>query len=221
MNPDWTGELLAPFLGNSHLSEPQQHSMSLHLEMLLKWNLKLNLTAIRDPKEIVTRHFGESFFLASQLFPSGEANLSAIDVGSGAGFPGLPLKLWVPSLVVTLIESNHRKATFLSEVIRALKLDQASVLAGRAESGSLQADLVTFRAVEHFDRILPVAFGLTRPGGRIAILIGRSQLEEAISLLQGASWDEPISVPNSRSRVVLVAAKADQKGQTDDDLIPV
>jgi 16S rRNA (guanine527-N7)-methyltransferase len=206
---DWTGELLAPYLGDSRLSNTQQHSISLYLEMLLRWNLKINLTAVRDPEEIVARHFGESLFLARQLFPYGDSNLSAIDIGSGAGFPGLPLKLWVPSLVLTLVESNHRKATFLREVIRALDLKQACVLAERAEVVSAKADVVIFRAVEHFDRILTVALTVARPGGRIAILIGRSQVGEARSLLPGATWGEPIPVPNSRSRVVLVAGKAD------------
>lgn len=208
MNHDWTKGLLAPFLGASSLSEPQQHSISLYLDMLLKWNLKVNLTAVRDPGEIVARHFGESLFLATRLFPSGDSNLSAIDIGSGAGFPGLPLKLWVPSLVLTLVESNHRKAAFLREVIRTLHLDRAYVLAERAEASTSQADLVTMRAVEHFDRILPVAQRLTRPGGRIAILIGRSQVEEARSLLPEASWGEPIPIPGSRSRVVLVGRKS-------------
>ena len=175
--------------------------------MLLKWNLKLNLTAIRDPEEIVARHLGESLFFARQLFPSGDSNLSAIDIGSGAGFPGLPLKIWAPSLALTLVESNQRKATFLREVIRALTLKQVSVLAERAEVITAGADVVTFRAVEHFERILPIAFKLTRPGGRVAIAIGISQVQEALSLLQQARWSEAIPVPNSRSRVVLMAEK--------------
>lgn len=207
VKPDRMGELLAPFLGDLRLSEAQQHSISIYLEMLLKWNLKINLTAVRDPDEIVTRHFGESLFLASQLFPYGDASLAAVDIGSGAGFPGLPLKLWAPSVVMTLVESNHRKATFLREVIRSLGLKQASVLAERAEAVSTKADLVTFRAVEHFEKILIVAFNVTKPGGRLAILIGRSQVGGARSLLPGATWGEPNPVPGSRSRVVLVAQK--------------
>lgn len=210
MNPEWRGEfgeLLAPFLGNSRLSEAQQNSMLLYLEILLKWNLKLNLTAVRDPREIVVRHFGESLFLGRRLFPSRDSELSAIDIGSGAGFPALPLKIWAPSLVLTLVESNHRKATFLREVIRALNMTQVFVRAERAEEISDQGDLVTFRAVEHFARILPVALRLAMPGGRIAILIGRSQVLEARSLLPSVSWGEPVSIPNSRSRVLLVGGK--------------
>jgi len=109
---------------------------------------------------------------------------------------------------MTLVESNHRKATFLREVIRSLGLKQASVLAGRAEAVSTKADLVTFRAVEHFEKILIVAFDVTKPGGRLAILIGRSQVGRARSLLTGATWGEPTPVPGSHSRVVLAAQKS-------------
>jgi 16S rRNA (guanine527-N7)-methyltransferase len=146
------------------LSDLQLSSIQTYLDLLLRWNAKLNLTAIRDPEEIVTRHFGESLFAARQLFPTTDASEDAIDVGSGAGFPGLPLKLWNPSLEVTLLESNQRKATFLREVTRALHLDSVLVSATRAETVSLRAGLVTFRAVERFDRTLPIAFNLVKPG---------------------------------------------------------
>ena len=141
---DRIAELLAPFIGPVLLSESQLDAIQAYLDLLLRWNSKLNLTAIRDPQEIVTRHFGESLFAARQLFPAADSRETAIDVGSGAGFPGLPLKLWSPSLNLTLIESNQRKATFLREVVRTLNLNSVSVLTERAESISLQAVLVTF-----------------------------------------------------------------------------
>ena len=106
-------ELLTPFIGPASLSDLQLSSIQVYLELLLKWNAKLNLTAIRDPEEAIARHFGESLFAARQLFPTGPSRDTAIDIGSGAGFPGLPLKLWNSSLELTLIESNQRKATFL------------------------------------------------------------------------------------------------------------
>src|SRR5438270_8397189 len=111
-------ELLVPFLGPAPLADSELSSIRTYIDLLLKWNSKLNLTAIRDPEEIVTRHFGESLFAARQFFPACDSHDSVIDVGSGAGFPGLPLKLWSSSLNLTLIESNQRKATFLREVIR-------------------------------------------------------------------------------------------------------
>jgi len=209
MNREQIAELLEPFLESSSLSDQQLDSLAVYLELLVKWNSKLNLTAIRDPNEIVTRHFGESLFAARKLFPSGDSTQTAIgtaiDVGSGAGFPGLPIKLWTPSLKMTLVESNQRKATFLREVIRALKLEDVSVATERAENLSIQTDLVTLRAVERFEQVLPIAFNLKKPAGKLAILIGASQIGAAQKILSNAHWLVPIKVPNSSNRVLLVA----------------
>src|SRR5579884_3756258 len=112
-------EKLRPFLAGARLFDAQLKSVLSYLDLLLKWNAKLNLTAIRNPEEIVARHFGESFFAARQLFPSNAHGVAA-DIGSGAGFPGIPLKVWNSSLEMRLIESIQRKATFLREVVRAL-----------------------------------------------------------------------------------------------------
>jgi len=197
-------ELLAPFVGPVPLADPELSSIRTYIDLLLKWNSKLNLTAIRDPEEIVTRHFGESLFAARQLFPTRDSHASVIDVGSGAGFPGLPLKLWSPTVDLTLVESNHRKATFLREVIRALDLRSSAVLTDRAESVSLRANLVTFRAVERFERILPIAFDLVKPDGRIALLIGQAQVEVAQSALQTVTWHEPLPIPLTRNGRLLI-----------------
>lgn len=201
---DRIAQLLVPFVGSPTLEDLQLTAIRTHIDLLLKWNAKLNLTAIRDPREIVTRHFGESLFAASQLFPAGDLRESVIDIGSGAGFPGLPLKLWSPYLELTLIESNQRKAAFLREVIRALDLKSAVVLTERAESVSIHADLVTFRAVERFERILPVAFGLVKPGGRIALLIGEAQVAGAQSALPTVRWNEPLPIPLTRNGRLLI-----------------
>lgn len=197
-------ELLAPFIGSAALSDSQLQAIQAYLDLLLRWNAKLNLTAIRDPEEVVTRHFGESLFAARQLFRAADSRITAIDIGSGAGFPGLPIKLWCPSLNLTLIESNQRKATFLREVIRTLNLSSVSVLTERAERVSLSADLVTFRAVEHFERILPIAFSLVKPNGRLAILVGSEQVGLAMSGLSSVDWKAPIPIPLSKNRTLLV-----------------
>lgn len=204
MTEQQIAQLLAPFLNGRALSEAQLALVLTYLDLLLKWNARLNLTAIRNPEEVVTRHFGESLFAARQLFPSNADAGAAVDIGSGPGFPGIPLKLWNSSLQMTLIESNQRKATFLREVVRALKLGNVEVLAIRAESLSLQADLVTFRAVEKFERTLAVARSLVKPGGRIAILIGEAQVAIAQRLLPEVQWREPLAVPGSSNRVLLV-----------------
>src|SRR6266851_4493562 len=91
--------------------------LSTYLDLLLKWNARTNLTAIRDPEEIVRRHFGESLFAAQHLDP---ATPTLLDFGSGAGFPGLPIALFHPGIQVTLAESQNKKAAFLREAVRSL-----------------------------------------------------------------------------------------------------
>lgn len=170
----------------------------------MKWNARVNLTALRDPGEIIQRHFGESLFAASRLLRDCRSNFSVIDLGSGAGFPGLPLKIWSPGIRLTLIESNNKKAVFLREVVRALQFDSVEVLASRAESVDRQADLVTLRAVERFERALPSARRLMSPGAKLALLIGASQVELAKSSLLDLTWSAPVAIPLSQSRVLLV-----------------
>ena len=209
-------ELLAPFLGEARLSVEQLGAIECYVELLQKWNSKMNLTSVRNPESIVTRHFGEALFAARNLFPaSGRGSVasanSAVDVGSGAGFPGVPLKIWQPSLQLTLIESNQRKAVFLKEVARALALSEVRVLAERAEAVAEaspgQFDVVTFRAVERFEQTLAVARRLVMPAGRLALLIGASQERSARSTA-GVRWNPPLPVPESSSRILLVGETA-------------
>src|SRR5689334_22456670 len=121
---------------------------------LLAWNEKLNLTAIRDPLEILYRHFCESMF-AARFLKESDGRLA--DVGSGGGFPGLPLKILRPDLQVFLIESNVKKATFLAEVIRELGLTDAKVLVSRFEELGEEVaplDFVCSRALGEFAKFL-------------------------------------------------------------------
>lgn len=204
VTPDQISGLLSPFLANSSLAASQLQSISDYLALLMKWNARVNLTALRDPGEIIQRHFGESLFAASRLLRDCRSNFSVIDLGSGAGFPGLPLKIWSPGIRLTLIESNNKKAVFLREVVRALQFDSVEVLASRAESVDRQADLVTLRAVERFERALPSARRLMSPGAKLALLIGASQVELAKSSLLDLTWSAPVAIPLSQSRVLLV-----------------
>ena len=201
-------ELLQPFTGDADITPDVLEPLHSYLDLLMRWNARINLTAVRDLDEIVTRHFGESLFAGKILFPRGR-NTEArtyMDFGSGAGFPGIPIKLWAPHVELTLIESQNKKATFLREVLRGLKLDNARVFAGRAQDWGHDADVVTLRAVERFEAALPVAARLVTPGGRLCLLIGAGQLETARKLLDEAwSWDEPHLVPHSTERVVVIA----------------
>jgi 16S rRNA (guanine527-N7)-methyltransferase len=189
------------------LSSEQLQQVRTYLEVLLRWNARINLTAVREPSEILTRHFGESFFLASSVLKA-SAGGGVIDIGSGAGFPGLPLKIFSPTLQVTLIEANNKKATFLKEVIRTLTLTSINVFAGRAEQFTGDADLVTMRAVEKFEQALPAAARLVRKSGRLALLIGSSQATRARELVPGFKWESPLQIPHSRERVVLVGVNS-------------
>jgi 16S rRNA (guanine527-N7)-methyltransferase len=177
-----------------------------YVELLQKWNSKVNLTAVRQPEEMVTRHFGESFFAAKMLLQL-SAHVTVIDVGSGAGFPGLPLAMFAPEARVTLIEADGRKAAFLNEVIRALGLANAKVFSRRAETFADTADLVIMRAVERFEKTLSVAWDLVAEGGRIALMIGDSQLAGTKSLPGKVEWMEPVAIPGGRSRVMLVGTR--------------
>lgn len=163
----------------------------------------------------MTRHFGEALFTARHLFPSaapGSKHPILVDVGSGAGFPGLPIKVWLPSMHLTLIESNQKKATFLQEAIRALQINSAEVFFGRAEDFRRQAGTVTLRAVEQFERSLPIAAQIVRANGRLALLIGAAQMRRTRELIPNFTWQDPLPVPLSSNRVLLVGTKQEESG---------
>ena len=172
MHPGRIAELLHPFLTTdvelakgataTKLSPTQLENISTYIDILLRWNAHVNLTSVRTPEEIVTRHFGESLFAARNLFPVPNGKgLQLIDVGSGGGFPGLPIKLWAPRNRLTLIESNRKKVTFLREIIRALKLTDAEVFPPAGRKSSIQP--VRRRADGHVPRSR--AFRLDPPLG--------------------------------------------------------
>lgn len=166
----------------------------------------MNLTAVRVPEEIVQRHFGESFFAANHAL-SQRLVKSVIDLGSGAGFPGVPFAMLAPDVQITLIESNQKKATFLRELIYVLDLKNVNIFSERAEHYAQSAELVTMRAVEKFDKALPLALRLAEPGGQIALMVGSSQIVVARELTPHVDWSEPVVIPGGHSRVLLVGTK--------------
>lgn len=206
--------LLEPFVSPAHLRAEQLGCISTYIDILQTWNRKINLTAVRRPEEMVTRHFGESLFAARHLLADpalADQPLRVIDVGSGAGFPGLPMKIYAPAIRLTLVESNQRKAAFLREVIRVLKLGETEVFAGRAEDFARRAELVTMRAVEKFERALSAAVGLVAPRGRLALLIGARQVETAQRVQPGLIWQSALAIPGSSQGVLAVGLN--QPGQ--------
>jgi 16S rRNA (guanine527-N7)-methyltransferase len=157
------GRLLEPYVNSVGSDVCSQ--LSIYLELILKWNAKTNLTAIREPEEIVRRHFGESLFAGSHLGECG----TLLDFGSGAGFPGVPIQLLRPDVQVTLAESQGKKASFLREVIRTLGL-RTEVWAARVEEMPVgrQFDVVAMRAVDKMEAA--VAEAAKRARERVLIL---------------------------------------------------
>jgi 16S rRNA (guanine527-N7)-methyltransferase len=212
MNRARMAELLHPFLPDPDPALLDR--LGIYLDLLLRWNAHMNLTAVRDPEQMVTRHFGESLFAARALLGdlAEPENLvsrraSIADIGSGAGFPGIPMKLYAEPAQITLIESQNKKTTFLREVIRALELKDAEVYAGRADQWGRMADVVTLRAVERFDQVLPTAVSMVGERGSLGLLIGAGQVETARTF-EALRWTDPVPIPKSSGRVLLVGAKA-------------
>ena len=204
-NPDIaSGEiaaLLSPFGAN--LSANQVSKVREYVRILLKWNELISLTSIIDPAEIVARHFGESMFL-HPILPVENGRLA--DVGSGAGFPGLALKILCPDLHVFLIESNKRKCAFMSEVVRSLDLREVEILPIRFEEIRPKADFanfVTARAVGGFPNLLRWAKGSLSERGQIALWVGGEDTTK-ISNTTGWTWQPAVRIPESQRRFILV-----------------
>lgn len=177
-----------------------------YLELLQKWNARTNLTAIRNPAEIVCRHFGESLALSSLLGEQFDlAGKTLFDLGSGAGFPGVPIAISQPELRVTLIESQAKKAVFLRELVRELRVNNCSVFANRAESLTNQADLVAMRAVDKMEKMVSVAHSLLVPRGTLAIMAGGKQKSPDLTVFASV---RRVSAANNTK--VLLATSGDQ-----------
>ena len=177
-----------------------------YIRTLLRWNEKLNLTAIRDPLEILYRHFCESMFAAGAI-PVDKGRLA--DIGSGPGFPGIPLKIISPELELCLVESNIKKGTFLAEVVRELQLTNTRVLISRYEElGEELAplDYVCSRAVGEFQPFLEWAGSEQVQARQVVLWIGGRDLEE-VRKLRNWEWQEPILIPKSLQRYLLVGKK--------------
>lgn len=207
LSPSRLRELIQPF--GAELSEAQARQVLIYLELLLRWNAKINLTAIRTPEECATRHFGESFF-ACQVVSLGAGRL--LDVGSGAGFPGLALKILRPELSATLLEPVGKKRAFLREAAAACGLAGVNVVASTIEEYARQKqdgaeDLVTVRAVGRLNQLLPKAVACLKPGGKLCLWLGIDQTKEAMDAAPSLVWKPPIPIPLSQRRHLLAGEK--------------
>lgn len=168
---------------NIQLTAEQLEQLSIYERLLLEWNGRMNLTAVRDSAGIQIRHFLDS--LSGGLIPHiGQGPLSMIDVGTGAGFPGLPLKIVYPHIQLTLTDSVARKTRFLEAVVAELGLDHVSVLAERAETLGQsiehreQHDIALARSVAFMPVLLEYLLPLTKVGGRTICFKGDNAKQE-------------------------------------------
>jgi 16S rRNA (guanine(527)-N(7))-methyltransferase RsmG len=179
--PQWFSELLQ----EQSLSGKQIEQLYSHYGLLERWNRKMNLTTVKSGPEMVIRHYCESLYFGAQL--SVESG-SIADIGSGAGFPGVPIAILKPACDVTLVESNQRKAVFLREATRGLP--NIAVLAQRAEDVSGRFDWVVSRAVS----AKKVVALVPRLAPRIGLMVGEDDLV-ALKSLSNIAWSEPIRLP--------------------------
>jgi len=212
LTDDDVRQLVAPF--GLELSVAQVALVRTYLDVLLRWNTKINWTAIRTPEECVTRHFGESLYLARWVVLQGRL----LDIGSGAGFPGLALKIAFPQLAVTLLEPVAKKRAFLKEVARICGMVSVDVrperfqefqvsLAERASAGNeFLFDVATARAVSNSTELVRRAVACVKPEGYIFLWLSHEQ-GQAMTRQQSGSqsfirWNVPLVAPLSRQREI-------------------
>ncbi len=195
------------------LAEQQQLSipaelaaqLAVYLGLLLRWNARMNLSAIREPETIVLRHFGESLQCAAAL-PAGVQTL--LDYGSGAGFPGMLCALSRPSLQVTLAESQGKKAAFLQELARTLAV-QVSIYSRRVEAmdPDVRFDGLVMRAVDRMHDALVAAKERVKAGGWLILMTTQKQLGEFAPRTSGLAWTPPVAVRGSEQSVIAMARR--------------
>jgi len=177
----------------------------IYLSLFIRWNARINLSSVRDPGEILERHFVESITCARAL-PDNISTL--LDFGSGGGLPGIPIALCRPEIAVTLAESQGKKAAFLQEAVRMLGIP-TKVFGGRGETLSQQFDCVVLRAVDKMAEAVRSAAQLVRVGGYLALMIASAdapQLQSAVG--EGYTWGEELPLPRSTGRILLCGVRA-------------
>jgi len=151
------------------------HQFASHAGELIKWNRKFNLTRITDPVDLAIKHFVDSIVPAQGI----EAGTSVLDMGTGGGFPGIPLKILNPSISVTLIDASRKKTTFLKHVIRKLKLENIDAIHVRAEDLGQEStfahrfDTIISRALSNLDTFVSLALPMLAAGGKVIALKGK------------------------------------------------
>lgn len=190
--------------GLETLDALQTEHFEKYLSLLLRWNTRVNLTSIRDEEGILSRHFVESIACARAL-PDSIATL--LDFGSGAGFPGIPIALCRPGILVTLAESQGKKAAFLQEAVRVLGIS-ATVYPMRAQLLASRFDCVTLRAVDRMPEAVESAAQLVVDGGWLAVMTTATEVAK-LQAAAGAefSWRVGIRMPGGEERLLLLGER--------------
>ncbi|MGH9489534.1 MAG: 16S rRNA (guanine(527)-N(7))-methyltransferase RsmG [Terriglobales bacterium] len=173
-----------------------------YLAMLAAWNQRTRLVGRAEPELLARRHVGESLFL-HRLIPL--AGQTLLDLGSGAGFPGLALQLAFPDMDTTLVESKQKKAAFLAAV--TAQMGMGRVCAERLEALQVQAEIVTVRAIEGMEQGPERFQHLLISGGKLALWINRSVAESWRGRFLGWHWQSPALLPGASERAILVGER--------------
>ena len=201
-----------------NLTEDQISTFNKYYELLYEWNKKINLTAITEPKDVAIKHMVDSLScFKADLF---KENTSLIDVGTGAGFPGLPLKIFYPSLKLTLLDSLNKRVKFLQLVVDELGLKDVEVIHARSEEAARNKkyrekfDLATARAVARLPIICEYCLPFVKDGGTFIALKGRqyeeeaTQAQKAIKVLGGEIADiMPVKLPEIDDKRAVIYIK--------------
>ena len=173
---------------NISVTKENLASLAKYKDLLVEYNKKFNLTAIKSDEEIYLKHFYDSLTLIKAYSLNG--NLKLLDIGTGAGFPGLVLKIFYPDLELTLLDSNHKKIAFLEVVIKELNLKNVTCINSRAENLPKTYreyfDIVTSRAVAHLRILLELSIPYLKVGGKLIAMKGLSEdeIKESAKILE-------------------------------------
>ena len=204
---------LAAGLDALGLSRDRAAPLLAYLALLLRWNRAYNLTAIRDPREMVGKHLLDSLAMHASVDAIAAAGGSLADLGAGAGLPGIPLAIVKPGLHVTLVEANGKKARFLREAVRTLPLPNARVVESRIEAFDAPAafDAITARALATLPLILELGGHLLKPDGVLLAMKGALPSAEIDALPEGWTLQDvrPLTVPglDAERHLVVVGRK--------------